>query len=657
MMFCSKIRMKPENEDIKRFQLIRRFFCFQVFLLIFLPSYPQRQFSADSVVRPGEHLPAPDIRKIRLSLPGTSKSGASMLIPPAGNGGHRTMIFLDSLKTRASKTLITKKLYDFIIIDRDPETTKEISGSSEEKFIKSSGLKIRNIEIKRLNVFGSNINTPDFFDPNMTEKLLNKTHFNTNELIIKKNLLFQSGDTISPLTISDNERYLRELPYIDDARILVVPVSDSLADVIVVTKDIYSLGARANLAGVGKGKISVFERNIFGMGHEFGIDVPWDADSTNSPGFGVNYKVNNLGRTFTDLGLFFNDGLGKKTYGIDIGRRLISSTSKYAGSITLRRTITSEDLDSLPEPQPVKYNLQDYWLLRSFLLDRRSVTRLIIGARYTNNNVFQHPYILPDSYHHLQQYRLFLGSVSYSVQRFYKASLIYGYGRTEDIPRGLLFNITAGRELNEFKNRYYTGASVSLGESVSKIGYLYSSAAFGTFIHNNKTEQGILSFRANFISNLAYTGRYRIRNFINVEYTRGFDRYNDESLTFIRDDGFSGFRNDSIGNSQRLAFNFETVLFSPVDFYGFRFALFGFADAGFLFGTNQFVARGDFVSAIGLGLRVRNDNLILNTFQLRLGFYPNVPAYSSTTPLIISGQQMLRPYNFEPGQPSIIRFR
>ena len=48
----------------------------------------------------------------------------------------------------------------------------------------------------------------------------------------------------------------------------------------------------------------------------------------------------------------------------------------------------------------------------------------------------------------------------------------------------------------------------------------------------DNTEQGILSFRTNFISNLSYLGRYRIRNFINVDYTRGFDRYSDEYLVF-----------------------------------------------------------------------------------------------------------------------------
>jgi hypothetical protein len=649
--------MNPENEDIKRCPLIRRFFCFQIITLVFLPSFAQQLPSADSAASSGRLNSAPDIRKIKISLPYIRNSGAPSLIPPPDNGNHRTMIFLDSLKNMASGTLVTRKLYDFIIIARDPETTKEISQSSEDKFIRSAGLKIRNIEIKRLNVFGTNINTPDFYDPNPTEKLLNRTHSNTNEWIIRKNLLFRPGDTISPLTLSDNERYLRELNFIDDARILVVPVSDSLADVIVVTKDIYSLGAKASLAGVGKGMVSVFERNIFGMGHEFGVNVPWDIDSTDSPGFGVNYRVNNIGKTFTNLGVYFHDGLGKKSYGIDIGRSLVSSETKYAGNISLRRTITSEDLDSLPEPHPVKYNLQDYWLLRSFLINRESVARLFVGARYTNNNVYQHPYIDPDSYRHLQQYRLFLASVSYSVQRFYKTSLIYGYGRTEDIPHGFLFNVTGGREVSEFKNRYYAGASVSLGESFSKIGFIQSSAEFGTFINNRMTEQGILSFRTSFISNLAYTGRYRIRSFLNLEYTRGFDRYNDESLTLIRDDGFSGFRNDSIGNAQRLALNFETVFFSPMDFYGFRFAVFGFADAGFLFGTNQIVSRGDFVSAVGIGIRVRNDNLILNTFQVRLGFYPNVPDYSKTTAFMVSGEQMLKPYNFEPGQPSIIRFR
>ncbi len=481
---------------------------------------------------------------------------------------------------------------------------------------------------QRLNVFGTDIHNPGFSDPNKLENLLNKTHFNTNENIIRKNLLFHEGDTISPLILSDNERFIRQLPYIHDARIILVPVSDNETDVLVLTKDVYSLGGMVNFSGFDKGSLSLFEKNIFGMGHEFGIEMPYNSDYKDSPGFGVNYQINNFMKTFINLGVYYYDGLGKKTFGFDLSRKLVSASTKYAGGISVREMFTSDDLDSMRVPASVKYNLQDYWLSRSFLINKESVSRFIIGARYTNNNVFNRPFILPDSYYNLQKYKIFLGSASFSVQKYYKASLIYGYGRTEDIPYGGLLNVTLGKEINEFKKRTYFGTSLSVGESVRNLGYIYGSAGFAAFFNNGHTEQGMLLLRTNFISNLTYLGKYRIRNFINLDYTRGFDRYTDEYLVFNSENGFSGFGNDSVGGAQRLSVGLESVVFSPVNFYGFRFAVFGFADLGFLFGTNEFVGSGDLLSAIGLGIRIRNDNLVLNTLQIRLGFYPNLPHYS-----------------------------
>jgi hypothetical protein len=252
---------------------------------------------------------------------------------------------------------------------------------------------------------------------------------------------------------------------------------------------------------------------------------------------------------------------------------------------------------------------------------------------------------------------MLFGSVSFSVQKYYKAKLIYGYGRTEDLPYGGLLNITMAKEINEFKSRFYLGTSLSVGESVNSLGYFYGSAGFGTFFNKGQTEQGMLSLRTSYISNLSYLGRYRIRNFAKADYTRGFDRYSDEYLNFNSENGFSGFRNDSTGNAQRLSLSIESVLFSPVNLYGFRFAAFGFADFGFLFGTNDFVGSGDMLSAIGVGVRIRNDNLVLNTFQIRLGFFPNLPEYSRISRLIISGEQLLRPDNFEPVPPTLIPFK
>jgi len=649
--------MKPDVEFERNIQKINRVFILLAFLCFNSHLNSQNQtdkttifrISSDSLIR---------ISDINQSF----VSGSSLNIPdsplPFGIPANDPAFFLfDSLEAKALRKLITRTLYNFLIVSHEPSSKKEITGSSDISYLAYSGRKIRNIEIRRLNVFGSNINNPLSFDPNKLEKLLNATHINTNERIIRKNLLFSEGDTLSPLVLSDNERIIRQLPYIDDSRIIVIPVSDEEVDIVVITKDIYSLAASFNYSSIKKGSASLFEKNIFGMGHELRLNMPYNADLHDSPGFGLEYNINNIAKSFINLRLFYFYGLGEKTFGFNLQRKLISSTTKYAGGISVREMFTTEDLDTLPVPEPLKYNFQDYWIARSFLLNRQSVTRLIIGARYTNNNVFNHPYIMPDSYHYLQKYRIFLGSASFSVQKYHKTNLIYGYGRTEDIPYGGLINLTAGREINEFKRRIYAGAQMSLGQSIKSIGYFYTSAGIATFFNKGKTEQGIFSVKTDFISNLSYLGRYRIRNFIKLDYTRGFDRYSDESLAFVREDGFSGFNNDSVGGRQRLAINLESVLFSPINFYGFRFAFFGFADLGLLFGTNEFVMQGEVLSSIGLGIRIRNDNLIFNTIQIRFGYFPNLPDYSSVNYMLVSGEQLLKPDNFEPGAPSLLTYQ
>lgn len=630
------------------------------FLSSFIQAYPQNQSENDTIAKisPGIILHLRD--NISFLSDKTQLILLPAKIPGPSNDRDKNLIFYDSLKTRASRTLITRKLYDYVIVTRHTIDKNQIKNESDADYIRHSGRRIRHITIQRLNVFGANINNPAAVNPNAIENILNKTHINTNENIIRKNLLFSEGDTISPLILSDNERVLRELSFIDDAKISVVPVSDEEVDIVVVTKDIYSLGADYTYGGLKRGNVSIFERNIFGLGHEVGFDVPFDTKISGSPGFGVHYLINNMWKSFINLNMFFSDGLGKTNYGFSLNRKLISSATKYAGGISVMQMYTTEDLDTLPVPAPLKYNLQDYWISRSFLINKDKVSRIILGVRYTNNNVFDRPFILPDSYRSIQRYRLYLASAAFSVQKYYKANLIYGYGRTEDIPYGGLLRLTVGSEHNEFsqfRDRKYIGAEISLGRSINGFGYLYTSAGFATFSNGQQPRCGLLSLNMNYFSNLMAIGRNRLRNFIYLEYTRGFDRNTDESLSIIEDNGFSGFRNDSVGGTQRLCVSLESVLFSPVNLIGFRFAFFGFTDFAFFSGSNDIIGTGHSLSSIGLGIRIRNDNMVFNTLQIRFSFYPNPPYYSKINNMIVSGEQLLGPKNFDSGPPSIIQFR
>lgn len=557
-----------------------------------------------------------------------------------------------SIKEKASKNILTKKIYELVIVPVDTSGNKD--QGSDESYRQFSGMRIRNIEIKRLNVFGADVDMPDQRSTS-TQNILNKTHVNTAERIIRKNLIFKTGDTLSPISLSDNERILRDLTYIYDARISVIPVSENEADILVITKDIYSLGGDYSPSGLKKGNFSAYETNLFGIGHALGIEIPYDNSAPDSPGFGAKYTVDNIASSFVNLDLFYLNGIGTRSYGFDLSRKFISYNTRYAGGISIHNV--SENVDKDLNKEPEHFNLQDYWLARSFLLNPESVTRLIIGARYTNNNVFTRPLVLPDTWYALQNYSLVLGSVALSKQRYHKAVLIHDYGRAEDIPHGGMMKVTAGLENNEFKKRTYAGSELSFGYSLPRSGYLYVSTSLGAFINDNKTEQGILSAKFRYFSNLIPIGKYLFRNFVGLDYTRGFDRNTDEHLKYYNDNGFSGFRNDSTIGEQRLNVSLESVLFSPVHVYGFRFAFFGFADFSSLAGTNQILSNGTTLSGMGIGIRVRNDNLIFHTFQIRIGFFPDKPAFSRVNNIVLSGEEPVRFENFEPGPPSMIPYR
>jgi hypothetical protein len=626
------------------------------FLFLANPLYSQERHKGDSVylTNPPRIIHVPSVKSFFNE--NTFFLTQDTIIPTRISITSRSSLFYDSLETKASRYLITKKLFDLLVVPGQTSPTKHVSESSQQSFAAYSGKKIRKIIIQRLDVFGTNIYNPLSIDQSKAEAFLNKTHRNTNEFIIRNNLLFSAGDTVSPLILSDNERILRQLPFIDESRIVVIPASGGDVDILVLTKDVYSLGANYEYGSVNKGSFSLFEKNILGLGHELRLNLPYDGDLPDSPGFEIEYSVNNIRRSFVNLNLFFFDGLGKKSYGFSLERKLVSSTTKYAGGISIREMFTTEDLDTLPVPQPLKYNLQDYWISRSFLIHKESVTRLIFGARYTNNNVFNHPFILPDSYQYLQKYKMFLGSATISMQKYYKTNLIYGYGRTEDIPYGGLLTITAGKEINESNDRTYAGIYAAIGNSIRPLGYFYTSAGFSSYF-GGVTRQGMLLLRTSYISNLLYLGNFKMRDFLTVDYTRGFDRNTDEFLVYNRDNGFSGFRNDSARGAQRLSLGIESVLFSPAYIYGFRFAFFAFADMSLLFGTNEFVRQGEFLSSIGIGIRIRNDNLVFNTLQIRLGYYPNLPPYSRVSNFTVSGEQLLKPDNFDPGPPTVLPYR
>ena len=581
----------------------------------------------------------------------------SRLRLPATGGDQETRAFYDSLRIRAYGGGLGRRLYDLMIVNPGDHDDNIPGRRSLSDFSEHNGLTISNIKLIRLDPFATSLVHPDQVPGRRTDRFLNSTHARSRERLISSFLLFAVGDTVSDLSLSETERNLRSLAFINDARIMVVPVSENDAEVVVITRDGYSLGADFSYRRPEKGEVSFFEKNLAGFGHSIEVGLPYDFDLEKPWGVRLGYRVNNIARTWVDLHLFLRSTASEKYHGLTLRRDFISVGSKYAGGLDLRKVSTTVPIGSPAVSQPFEYSYHDFWAARSFLVDLHSHSRIILGARYINNNVIRRPEIEPLSYYSLQKYTTWLSSLSFSIQKFYKTSFIYNYGRTEDVPYGALASVTAGYENNEFKRRSYVGASLSWGNPPGRLGYLNVSAGAAAFLYGRVTEQGVMQLEVNYFTDLLMSGRWRFRGFAKGSFTKGFDRFTDEYLTLGRNEIVTGFRNDSLRGNQRSAFSLEAVAFSPLSLYGFRFAFFGFYDLAALGKGYDFLPGTTAVHAIGGGVRIRNNNLVINTFQIRLAWYPGLPPYSDPRWFDLSGEPVLRQRGFDARPPSLLPYR
>jgi hypothetical protein len=117
--------------------------------------------------------------------------------------------------------------------------------------------------------------------------------------------------------------------------------------------------------------------------------------------------------------------------------------------------------------QPVRFSTQDAWLgralqLRSYDLGYENPGRVIVSGRVLRTDYEARP--AADTSRTAPLFRsstLLLGTVGYSVRRYYKDRYLFGFGRTEDVPAGTLLSLTAGLDLNRQIPRRYLASRLA----------------------------------------------------------------------------------------------------------------------------------------------------------------------------------------------------
>ena len=518
--------------------------------------------------------------------------------------------------------------------------TNALNTKSESPFKPYEGKVIRHIYIrgygfeqtftdtsKRLQYFGT--------------KLLNHLHHKTRDWVIRNSLFIKENTVVNAYKLADNERLIRSLNYIQDARILVnyLPENPDSVDLVVVVKDLFSIAGAVGSLGVTPASIrgDISEANFLGMGQRIQAGIILEQNRYPNFGYQLLYSKSNIGNTFVNATAsytlinpdLYDNTPDEKAWFFRLDRPLYAPYAHLAGGLTFGH-FESFNLYNRPDSIFYKYSYhtQDGWIgwnlgSERFLSNTSVRDRKFVSVRYFRNNFDSIPRQIGDNFNfRFNSREAALAGFTFFRQDFYKTNYIYGFGTTEDIPYGYNIAVTGGWYRQLYLNRAYSGIDANWYVATKRGGFIQYFLRAGAFLHRGDVQDGGVLAGTSYYSPLFVFDRVKIRQYINFSYTRQFNRIGIDPLTINNVFGLRYFSGDSTFGEQRITFHSETTFFLNYKLLGFKFAPFAFGDLSFLTPEHGTFDKSSLYHGIGTGIRSRNENLVFNTIELRFVYFP-----------------------------------
>jgi hypothetical protein len=144
----------------------------------------------------------------------------------------------------------------------------------------------------------------------------------------------------------------------------------------------------------------------------------------------------------------------------------------------------------------------------------------------------------------------------------------------------------------------------------------------GTFYNKGSLQDAMLLAGIGFYSRVFTFNHFKIRQYINISFTRLYNRLGLDPLRIDNVFGLRYFSADSVLGNKRMSLYAETFSFLKYKAFGFKFAPFLFGDGSLLKPENREFGASDLYEAVGAGLRTRNENLVLGTIEFRFVYFP-----------------------------------
>ncbi len=503
-----------------------------------------------------------------------------------------------------------------------------------------AGKRINSITIEQQN-FLSSIDSKESNLKDIFSKIGNKLQSNSKKRAIRENIFFKEWDVFDPSIIAYNEKWLRDLSYIQDAKILamITPYDTNQVDVIVVTKDLFSYGGELLINNKDAYAAKLNNINFLGTGNSIQINQNFENQRSPKSGWGYDVGLSNFLGTFISINAgvnqfgnnISNNVLSARKNYISVQRPILHPNSKWLGGMEYLET---ENENVFPGKwdtifnQQLNYNLKhkDIWIGYQLTKQSKRIKlneyKQFIQYRYLENDFRARPidYLLQldRNYQNLKANFLSFTLVRQSV---YRTRYLYGLGRYEDLPIGQSLTWTTGYSQIEKDRSAYLGFKFEQYKLSKKENYNHVIANIATsYINKSLQDIRFLSSLEQF-SKLKYLNNgLRYRQILNLSFTQTLKNKYNEALRINSIFGIPQLNREQIKGGTRLSANWETVLYNNRAIWGFKSAPFVFGNLTYIRAVGNPILKGDIYTAIGSGMRIRNENLIFGTIELK-GFY------------------------------------
>lgn len=201
---------------------------------------------------------------------------------------------------------------------------------SDEELV-ALGARIGTIEVVTLDVF----DTTQPEESLWPYRLANRLHIETRESVVRRRLPLAPGDVYEPRDLLEAERLLRSLPSLYDARVVPTRFADGVVDLLVVTRDVWTLGVGVGFSregGENESSFEVNEANLLGFGKELEFKYEDEPDRTS---YRVRFFDDGLLGTRHQLRLLASDNSDGHRYTLDLDRPFYELSDRRSWGIRL----------------------------------------------------------------------------------------------------------------------------------------------------------------------------------------------------------------------------------------------------------------------------------------------------------------------------------